>query len=220
MTFLARTLLIASSMAMVAQAVPEVTAVETGEECSAYPKGGFNIQIDQCTDASTGEACAFEGFQNNVQTVTTDWDGYSDLGQGLISIVPEKGAPINTMRCTVGSRSEVMIEVDCPNEINSVGIYEVEGSELIGWGGPGPITIPKPYLHYNKDGEELEGVFLGFDNVTTWGVRYHEARKDSVTPDPQPYYSVRLLAPGSEDPTTGELLGEGESATFLRVSGT
>ena len=104
------------------------------------------------------------------------------------------------------------------SEFFSLGVYDVEGSEFMAWGAPGPIDIPKPYFHFDEAGTKQEGVFLGHNNITSWGVKYREARPDSM--EKQPFWSVRLLGPGNEDPSSGQELGEGESATFLRVSGT
>lgn len=88
MTLLSRTFLAVSSMAMAARAVPNVTPVEAGFECGPYPKEDWNIQVDQCTNSTTGEECDVEGLQNNVQVVSTDWDGYTGTGQGFVRPTP------------------------------------------------------------------------------------------------------------------------------------
>lgn len=55
----------------------------------------------------------------------------------------------------------------------------------------------------------------GYDNSTTWGLRYEERAEV----DGNPYFYARLLGPGSGDPETGERLFEGEFEAFVRVAG-
>jgi hypothetical protein len=115
-----------------------------------------------------------------------------------------------------------MMEVTGPDvppyngNYQSLGIYEIEGTKLIGWGGPGAIKPPIAYYHVNEAGERQEGLFLGYNNITAWGIKHHEARKDCVG-TPAPYFSIRLLE--NEDPDSSGELAEGESATFLKVVG-
>lgn len=85
------------------------------------------------------------------------------------------------------------------------------------WGLPEAATIPiEPYYHYYANGTQQPGLFLGSHNVTTWGIKYYEADSGSYG---DPYWLIRLLGPGSEDPITGQPLDDGEYETFIRVEG-
>ena len=84
MTLLSRTLLAVSSLTVAAQALPNVVPVQAGYECSAYPKEDWTIEINQCTNSTSEEPCDIEGFHNNVQVISGDWDGYLG-GQGFVS---------------------------------------------------------------------------------------------------------------------------------------
>ena len=86
------------------------------------------------------------------------------------------------------------------------------------WGLPAEYSIPvEPYYHEDADGVRQDGIFLGSHGVTSWGVTYYEAGAGTI--DGLPYWFIRLLGPDSEDPVTGEPLGEGEYETFIRVDG-
>lgn len=86
------------------------------------------------------------------------------------------------------------------------------------WGLPEEYSdVAEPYYHVDTDGVRQEGIFIGARNVTSWGVKYYGPSVGTI--DGLPYWSIRLLGPGSEDPQTGEPLLEGESETFIRVDG-
>lgn len=80
MTFLRSTFLAASTMAAVASAVPEVVPYELANDCEWFPGGGWFLEVNECTDAETGETCEFEGFKNNVQ--------FDDQNGGIVSSNP------------------------------------------------------------------------------------------------------------------------------------
>lgn len=68
MSFLTRTMLAVASLAAIAQAAPKVIPVDPDDECDYY--GGmhapFALEINQCTDPTTGEQCSIEGYQHSV----------------------------------------------------------------------------------------------------------------------------------------------------------
>ncbi len=63
------------------------------------------------------------------------------------------------------------------------------------------------------DGIKQPGVYLGAQNVTLWGFNYQNNTDEGWGE----YYSVRLLLPGSESPTTGGPLNEGEFTGFSEL---
>jgi hypothetical protein len=83
-------------------------------------------------------------------------------------------------------------------------MYKIEGS------------VPQLYSHKDATtGEEIPGYFLGgADGATVWGVKHYPADQQNR----YGYYYLRLLGPGSEDPSTGEPLYEGETKTYLKVA--
>ena len=74
---------------------------------------------------------------------------------------------------------------------------------------PYPVMLLQPYKHL-LGGIVQPGVFLGVDNVTTWGFNY-------LNDSGHAYYTLRLLGPGSQSLTTGGALNEGEFAGFIKV---
>lgn len=95
MTFLSSTLLAVSSIATIAQAVPNVTPVVAKGGCSVYPgydadtgiAGPWVITIDQCTNSTTpDEPCTNEGFGSNSQVRRLAGD--TGIHQGYVSSIP------------------------------------------------------------------------------------------------------------------------------------
>lgn len=80
MTLITKAFLTASAMAMAANAVPTVTPMPLGTGCEHYPSNGFYLEVNQCTDAVTGEPCEAEGLSNNAQA-----RGDSDQDEGFVS---------------------------------------------------------------------------------------------------------------------------------------
>lgn len=75
-------------------------------------------------------------------------------------------------------------------------------------------TAPRIFEHY-VDGEKQPGVFLGgYDNSTTWGLKYNLPYDGS----PRDFYYTRLLGPNSADPTTGEKLKANETRSFIAIN--
>src|SRR5690606_5684515 len=107
-----------------------------------------------------------------------------------ISIVADENAKTDKLDCMVGSRGVTMLTVHTSGE--SLGMYDIDGSELFAWGGSGPINIPDTYVHIDENGKQQEGLFVGQKNVTTWAVKYHGPNPDSLDENPQPYFSMRL----------------------------
>ena len=120
------------------------------------------------------------------------------------------------IQCNVGG----ILEAWTPSGVsgyawNQINITNIPYSAMLMWGLPESATIPiEPYYHY-IDGVQQTGLFLGSHNVTAWGITYEEADSGSYG---DPYWSIRLLGPGSEDPVTGQALGDGEYETFIRVA--
>jgi hypothetical protein len=100
------------------------------------------------------------------------------------------------------------------NQVNLT--YYPYDAEL-GWGF-GQYSNPiSAFAHFDACGNRIDGVFLGRDNYTTWGVKWYPA--DSGSLDGNPYWGLRLLGADSAIPgTNGSALYPGEYRTFLKVS--
>lgn len=84
--------------------------------------------------------------------------------------------------------------------------------------GLGPDSTPLSAFYHFIDGVQQDGLFLGQDNVTTWGVKlYPPSGANSL--DGESYWLLRLLGPDSALPWNGSALYPGEYRSFLRVSG-
>lgn len=83
-------------------------------------------------------------------------------------------------------------------------IYGVNGSSVI------------PFEHYDVDtGVKQDGVYLGgYQNSTTWGLRY----EPKANIDGNPFFYARFLGPGSQDPSSGDALFDGEFTAFIKVA--
>jgi hypothetical protein len=100
---------------------------------------------------------------------------------------------------------------------NQVNISYLPYDAEIIWGVGAAYTIPlEAYSHFDETGAQIDGVFLGNGNYTTWGVKWYPADSGSI--DGNPYWGLRLLGPNSSIPGSGEPLYPGEYETFLKVS--
>ncbi|CAH0053974.1 unnamed protein product [Clonostachys solani] len=219
---LTRTALVALLPAVV-RALAEVTATSLGSGCEVYP--GY--------DASTGVAgpwtIQLSGAEN------TAIDGFSDVSRYSIAI--NNGKPtIRWGSITIPTRNDIAKNpLKCANNT----LLGLVPTDLTAAGAPTsyawtPLVLsPYPYdaalmwgidgkapqVYSHKDvttGEDIAGVFLGgADGVTSWGVKHQDADQGSGGRD---YYYLRLLGPGSENPSTGAPLGDGETQTYLKIS--
>lgn len=86
----------------------------------------------------------------------------------------------------------------------------------LGW-GPRPETYPiEAYSLFDETGAQIEGVFLGNGEYTTWGVKLYVADSESLYPGS--YWGLRLLVPGSNVPGKTDPLYPDEYRTFLKVT--
>lgn len=118
---------------------------------------------------------------------------------------------VNKLYCFVASRSVEVVAIYASGHgpglsSSRVGVANVTDSETgLVWSDTIYNKLPEGYEHYNYDGDRFEGSFLGLDKETGWAVKYNEGEDG-------PYWGVRLLPKGEE-------LGEGESATWLKIEG-
>jgi hypothetical protein len=99
------------------------------------------------------------------------------------------------------------------NQVNlSYYPYDAE----LGWGFGQYSNSVQAYSLFNETGAQIDGVFLGSDNYTTWGVKWYPA--DSGSLDGNPYWGLRLLGADSDVPGTESPLYPDEYRTFLQVS--
>ena len=127
-----------------------------------------------------------------------------------MTIVDHLDEAKSPLRCN----DAVGVEVWSPTGVsgydwNQVNISSIPYSAPLMWGLPADGSIPLEPYHHVVDGETQDGLFVGSHGVTTWGIKRAEGR--------YPYWFFRLLGPGSEDPVTGERLGEDEHETFIKV---
>ncbi|KAL1967824.1 hypothetical protein VTN77DRAFT_2513 [Rasamsonia byssochlamydoides] len=219
-------ILLALSLVALARAVPNVTAVLAQGGCSVYPDydastgiaGPWIIQVDQCTNMTTSQPCSINGYGDSVEVRRLAGD--TGIHEGYITIAYVNDEAKTAIRCNDATGS--VLEALTPTGVsgyawNQINITNIPYSAPLMWGLPPDASIPvEPYYHY-IGGVKQPGLFLGSHNVTTWGIKYYEADAGSL--DGEPYWFIRLLGPGSADPTTGQALEDGESVTFIRVNG-
>ncbi|CAI6097516.1 unnamed protein product [Clonostachys chloroleuca] len=226
---LARTALVTLLPAAVS-ALRDVVATSRGSGCEVWPNydaatgvaGPWLIQL------SEAENTAIDGFSDTTRysigynngKPTIRWGSFLILAN-KITIPTRNDIAKTALRCSDGGlqawTSTDLTPAGAPTAVawtpivlspypyDAALMYKIEGSA--------------PQLYSHKDattGEEIPGYFLGgADGATTWGVKYYPADQGSYGRD---YYYLRLLGPGSEDPSTGEPLHEGETKTYLKVA--
>jgi hypothetical protein len=99
---------------------------------------------------------------------------------------------------------------------NQVNLSYYPYDAVLGWGFGQYSNPVQAYSLFNETGAQMDGVFLGSDNYTTWGVKWYPA--DSGSLDGNPYWGLRLLGADSDVPGTDSPLYPDEYRTFLQVS--
>jgi len=207
-----------SSLLTLALAVPNVTVVPATGGCSVYPS----------YDASTGIAGPWtiilndsdnpdiEDFGDNCQLFRTA--GETGIHEGRISIAYVNDEAKIAIRCNDNTGS--ILEALTPTGVsgyawNQVNITEYPYDAEIMWGLGQYSTPLEPYYHF-VNGTQMTGLYLGQNNVTTWGVKLYPVDGDN-TLDNEPYWQLRLLGPDSALPWNGSALYPDEYQTFLRI---
>ncbi|KAK2757115.1 hypothetical protein FQN54_005085 [Arachnomyces sp. PD_36] len=227
MTFLPNTLLAVSSIAAVAQALPNVTPVLAEGGCSVYPgydadtgiAGPWVVMVDQCVNSTTpGVPCTIEGFGSSAEPRILAGD--TGIHEGYITIVHRNDLAKNPLRCNSAQPAGSTLQANVPSGVSGYSwtplqVADIPYSAPLMWGLEEEYShAVEPYYHVDADGVRQEGLFLGAHNVTSWGIEYVSSGFFGL-----PYWFIRLLGPDSEDPVTGEPLGDNESVTFIRVDG-
>lgn len=100
---------------------------------------------------------------------------------------------------------------------NQVNLTYLPWDAELGWGfGQYSVPVEAYSLFDATSGTQLDGVFLGSANYTTWGVKWYPADAGSL--DGNPYWGLRLLGADSDVPGTDEPLYPDEYRTFVMVT--
>ncbi|RYP21541.1 hypothetical protein DL765_002177 [Monosporascus sp. GIB2] len=207
-----KTVALSMFLAWTASAVPNVTVQPLVDSCASYPN----------YDESTGRAGPWSAIADSTET---DIDGFgfvpvyaSPVGNGarwgFLTIPTTPPAKEVSMRCADGVLQAQL-------DMRSLGIRWQElvaagtsNEAAFGFGFPDlpdPNHHLQPYAHVDVDGVRQPGVFLGSENITTWGFNYQNNKEGGE------YYFLRLLTPGSENPATGRPLNDGEFTGFVKI---
>ncbi|KAL7622717.1 hypothetical protein AAE478_006395 [Parahypoxylon ruwenzoriense] len=219
-------LALASLLASVplALAVPDVT-VKTlpSEDCSSFPgydaatntAGPWTIQLVDSDNA------AIEGFSDtSVYSVSfnPNTDPKPTLRWGSITFPTRNDIAKNPLKCEEG-----VLKGWVPTDLTAAGApTSYQWTPLVFSPYPYDAALmwkidgetPQIFEHYVGD-EKQDGVFLGYNGTTAWGLKYYPA---SVGSSRQDYFYARLLGPNSADPTTGEPLKANETTAFVKIS--
>ncbi|ORY56372.1 uncharacterized protein BCR38DRAFT_505283 [Pseudomassariella vexata] len=207
---LAKAMALSVSLLPLISALSNTTVLPLPADCSSYPDydnttgiaGPWTIVADS-TDKP------IDGFgADTVFAIAAN-----GLSWGFFTVKTTKPLNQTSMRCTNST-----LQAHLPRYPNGTIWKEViaagtPAEEAIGFGFPDlpdPTLTILPYAHI-VDGVRQPDVFLGALNVTTWGYNYQNNTEGGE------YYYMRLLTPGSESPSTGERLNEGEFEGFIRV---
>lgn len=199
----------------VASAIPTVTPVLLTGGCASYPSydastlvaGPWILQLNSC-DNST-----IEGFGDNSQLIRRAGDTW--IHEGRISIVADNQIAKNALRCNAATE---ILEGYFPQGVSGyawqqVNITDIPYDAELGWGWGQYSTGVQAYEHF-IDGVQQDGVFLGQDGYTTWGVKWYADGDDN-----EDYWGLRLLGANSAVPgTNGTALLDGEYRTFLKIA--
>ncbi|KAI1496467.1 hypothetical protein F5X99DRAFT_71380 [Biscogniauxia marginata] len=215
-------LLISAPLAL---AIPDVTAKALPlNDCSSFPgydadsntAGPWTIQLVD------SENKAIEGF-SDISRYSISYNPGTDtkpsLRWGSITFPTRNDVAKNPLKCEAG-----VLKGWLPTDLTAAGAptsyswtplvlspYPYDAALM--WKIEG--EAPKIFEHYVGE-EKQNGVFLGgYDNTTTWGLKYQAADVGSSGLD---YYYTRLLGPNSADPTTGAALKANETLAFIKIS--
>ncbi|RYP80657.1 hypothetical protein DL769_002339 [Monosporascus sp. CRB-8-3] len=198
-------------LAWTASAVSNMTVQPLDHSCASYPN----------YDESTGQAGPWSAVADSTDT---DVDGFgfvpvyaSPIGDGarwgFLTIPTTPPAKEVSMRCANGAPQAEL-------DMRSLGMKWLDlvaagtsNEAAFGFGFPDlpdPNHHLGPYAHVDVHGVRQPGVFLGSENVTTWGFNYQNNKEGE-------YYFLRLLTPGSENPATGRPLNDGEFTGFIKI---
>ncbi|KAJ6131325.1 hypothetical protein N7523_001785 [Penicillium sp. IBT 18751x] len=201
-----------------------VTPVAVPSGCTNLPSydsstgiaGPWIVEVNQCVNTTaTDNACNIEGFGS--EAVYFLQQGDTSVVRGYIGIVSRNDLAKSPLRCNDATDA---FESYVPSGVSgaewkAVNVTDIPYSAQLMW-GLGQYSLPiQAYYHY-LDGVKQDGIFLGAHNVTSWAVQLQDGSAGSGG---QPYWLIRLLGPGSEDPVTGAELEEGEYKTFIRIDG-
>jgi hypothetical protein len=199
--------------------------------------GPWNIVVDQCVNTTAiDNACTIEGFADVAVPITLD--GQTDVKSGFVrptttqysllkvgkmliknlqvSIVNQKLEAKSYLICTSGIGFEAMVFYDNENDYLPINITSNPASAQLKWGQAEDDSEPVDAYYHYIDGKKQDGIFLGANNVTSWGIQLQENVPGTGG---SPMWQLRLLGPGSEDQKTGKALKEREYETFIRIDG-
>ncbi|QKX63247.1 uncharacterized protein TRUGW13939_10416 [Talaromyces rugulosus] len=177
--------------------------------------GPWNIVVDQCVNTTAiDNACTIEGFGDMAVPITLD--DQPDVKSGFVSIVSQKLGAKSYLICTSGIGFEAMVFYDNQNDYLPINITSNPASAQLKWGQAEDESEPVDAYYHYIDGKKQDGIFLGANNVTSWGIQLQENVPGTGG---IPMWQLRLLGPGSEDQKTGKALKEGEYKTFIRIDG-
>ncbi|KAF2628332.1 hypothetical protein BU25DRAFT_308757, partial [Macroventuria anomochaeta] len=134
------------------------------------------------------------------------------LAQQFDIVFPSKVLPLLAVDLRA-SRSFARAPVRCRDGIARLGVQAQDtlricrdknnGHILINPSENKTTLVPELYKHA-IDGQDQEGVYLGWGNQTTWGFRYQDAVCGADGTSTRDYYEVKLLGlPDSEDDSAG-----------------
>jgi hypothetical protein len=134
------------------------------------------------------------------------------LAQQFDIVFPSKTLPLLAIDLRA-SRSFARAPVRCKDGIARLGVQAQDqlricrdrhnGHVLVNPSANKTTLVPELYKHV-IDGQEQEGVYLGWGNQTTWGFRYEDVVCRTDGTGTRDYYEVKLLGlPESPDDTAG-----------------
>ncbi|KAI5856214.1 hypothetical protein GGS23DRAFT_400978 [Durotheca rogersii] len=206
-----------------ALAVPEVTVKALPSDCSSFP--GYNAAANTAgpwtVELANSENAAIESFSDtSVYSIKYDprTDSRPTLRWGSITFPTRNDIAKNPLKCEAG-----VLKGWVPTDLATTGAptsyqwiplvfspYSYDAALM--WKIDG--EAPEIFEHYIGD-EKQDGVFLGFNGSTTWGLKYYPQNAGSSGQD---YYYARLLGPNSADPATGQPLKANETVAFVKIS--
>lgn len=202
-TRLSQILAISATLFSTALAVPEVTATEI-PGCSGYPSGSFLIQL-----ANSGNS-SIEGFSDTSNYVL----GANSVAFAYLTFPDRNDIAKNPLQCSNNTLLALLEHGVSGYAYEPLQVSPYPYDATIGYDFGENSTAVKAFTH-KIDGVQQEGTYLGgYENTTTWGVRYEE----DAGARGQSFFYVRLLGPDSADPKTGEALYPNEFTSFIKVA--
>ncbi|KAI9935057.1 hypothetical protein MW887_000678 [Aspergillus wentii] len=207
-----------------------ITPVPIKTGCSTFPTYDastgmtdlFQVTVSGCVNttapSNSRQACSIEGFGDS-SVVRQVFDEQGGIKQGYITIVHKNDLAKIPLRCNDATPNllEGRVETGVSDfSWQQLNITNIPYSASLMWGLPEDESISVEFYNHYNDGKKEDGIFLGANNVTQWGIKYYGPDAGSHG---LPYWFFRLLGEGSEDPVTGEEVAEGEYRTFIRVDG-